>query len=63
MHRLELYLAQGFHERLIDDIRQHRVLWSVGPNRNSLRAGPPEPGGAASWGPSGALSPSTTRSP
>jgi glutathione S-transferase len=37
-HRLELYLAQGFHERLVDDIRQDRVLWSVGPRRNSLRA-------------------------
>jgi hypothetical protein len=46
MHRLELYLAQGFHERLIDDIRRHRVLWSVGPHRNSLRVGPSGPGSA-----------------
>jgi glutathione S-transferase len=36
-YRLELYLAQGFHERLIEDIRQNRVLWSAGPRRNSLK--------------------------
>jgi glutathione S-transferase len=37
-YRLELYLAQGFHERLFEDIRQNRMLWSAGPRRNSLRA-------------------------
>lgn len=37
-HRLELYLAQGFHERLLEDIRHNRMLWSAGPRRNSLRA-------------------------
>jgi glutathione S-transferase len=37
-HRLELYLAQGFHDRFVEDIRADRVLWSVGPRRNSLRA-------------------------
>jgi glutathione S-transferase len=40
-YRLELYLAQGFHRRLIDDIENDRVLWSVGPHRNSLRAAHP----------------------
>jgi glutathione S-transferase len=60
MHRLELYLAQGFHERLIEDIRRHRVLWSVGPHRNSLRAGrPPEMTSAHS----GTLPASATRAP
>jgi glutathione S-transferase len=38
MQRLELYLAQGFHKRFVNDIRESRVLWSVGPRRNSRRA-------------------------
>jgi glutathione S-transferase len=38
-YRLELFLAQGFHRRLVGDIESGRVLWSVGPRRNSLRAG------------------------
>lgn len=34
-HRLEWFLAHGFHDRFVEEIRADRVLWSVGPNRNS----------------------------
>jgi glutathione S-transferase len=33
-HRLEWFLAHGFHDRFVEEVRADRVLWSVGPNRN-----------------------------
>ena len=36
--RLEWLLASGFHEFLGNEIRQDKVLWSVGPSRNGLRS-------------------------
>jgi glutathione S-transferase len=34
-HRLEWFLANGFLDRFIEEVRNDRVLWSVGPNSNA----------------------------
>lgn len=34
-HRLEWFLANGFLDHFVEEVRQDRVLWSVGPNSNA----------------------------
>jgi len=34
-YRLEWFLANGFLDHFVDEVRGDRVLWSVGPNANS----------------------------
>jgi glutathione S-transferase len=34
-HRLEWFLANGFLDRFVEEVRGDRVLWSVGPNSNA----------------------------
>ncbi|OQW78209.1 MAG: hypothetical protein BVN32_07115 [Proteobacteria bacterium ST_bin14] len=34
-HRLEWFLAHGFLDRFVEEVRADRVLWSVGPNNNA----------------------------
>ncbi|MEM7766395.1 MAG: glutathione S-transferase family protein [Pseudomonadota bacterium] len=34
-YRLEWFLAHGFHDWFFEEIRQDRVLWSVGPQNNA----------------------------
>lgn len=34
-HRLEWFLANGFLDYFVDEVRGDRVLWSVGPNSNA----------------------------
>jgi glutathione S-transferase len=34
-HRLEWFLANGFLDRFVEEVRQDRVLWSVGPHSNA----------------------------
>lgn len=33
-YRLEIFMAMGFHEQLLKEIQEERVLWSVGPDKN-----------------------------
>lgn len=37
-HRLEWFMANGFHDRFLEEIRADRVLWSVGPHNNALNS-------------------------
>jgi hypothetical protein len=34
-YRLKWFLAHGFIDRFIEEVREDRVLWSVGPNNNA----------------------------
>jgi glutathione S-transferase len=37
-HRLEWFLANGFLDYFVDEVRGDRVLWSVGPNTNAAHS-------------------------
>jgi glutathione S-transferase len=37
-HRLEWFLANGFLDRFVEEVRGNRVLWSVGPNNNAYNS-------------------------
>jgi len=36
--RLEWFLAVGFLDRFVEEVRADRVLWSVGPNNNAMNS-------------------------
>ncbi len=37
-YRLEWFLAHGFHDWFVNEVRAGKVLWSVGPNNNALKS-------------------------
>ncbi|MCI5045821.1 MAG: glutathione S-transferase family protein [Aquisalinus sp.] len=37
-YRLEWFLANGFHEWFLNEVREDKVLWSVGPKNNALNS-------------------------